>query len=173
MFEQGGIALSDSDMDSDSMRGSGSDMEQSTNPLNPNTARTQPKFSQPKYTQPPPPAQFFQEPPIDLKNRYNSVISMLEKQNAYLTQEAKRIQAASEAETHRIMSNNRMEVDRLLSEIKQIKTKMAYQDAQMPGIREALAQVRDMLSGLVPESVYLKLRDMNQSDMPLQEYILV
>lgn len=114
-----------------------------------------------------------QEPPIDLKNRYNSVITMLEKQNAYLTAEIKRNQAASEADKQRIMSNNRIECDRLMSEIKQLKTRMAYQDAQMPGIREALAQVRDMLSGLVPESVYLKLRDINQQDMPLQEYILV
>ena len=37
----------------------------------------------------------------------------------------------------------------------------------MPGIREALAQVRDMLAGLVPESVYLKLRDLNQNDLPI------
>jgi progesterone-induced-blocking factor 1 len=30
-----------------------------------------------------------------------------------------------------------------------------------------------MLSGLVPESVYLKLRDLNQNDLPLQEWVLV
>ena len=43
----------------------------------------------------------------------------------------------------------------------------------MPGVREALTQVREMLSGLVPESVYLKLRDLNQNDMPLQEWLIV
>jgi progesterone-induced-blocking factor 1 len=30
-----------------------------------------------------------------------------------------------------------------------------------------------MLSGLVPESVYLKLRDLNEKDMPLQDWLLV
>jgi len=44
---------------------------------------------------------------------------------------------------------------------------LAHSESQMPGIREALGQVRDMLSGLVPESVYLKLRDLNEKDMPL------
>lgn len=42
MFENGGIPLSDSDMDSDSMRGSISDMEGSTNPLNPHSNRQAP-----------------------------------------------------------------------------------------------------------------------------------
>ena len=40
-------------------------------------------------------------------------------------------------------------------------------------IREALAQVRDMLAGLVPEAVYLRLRDMNEKDMQIQDWILV
>jgi progesterone-induced-blocking factor 1 len=40
-------------------------------------------------------------------------------------------------------------------------------------IREALGQVRDMLSGLVPESVYLRLRDVPERDLPASEWILV
>lgn len=64
---------------------------------------------------------------------------MLEKQNGYLDAELKRVKAASEADKQRILATNRIEHDKLLTEIKQLKSKLAHQDAQMPGIREALA----------------------------------
>jgi progesterone-induced-blocking factor 1 len=110
--------MSDSDMDSEGMRGSVSlsDVESSANPLNP--SRTQPKF---------PRQQNFNAPePVEVRNNYQSIINMLEKQNAFLTAEVKRVAAAGEAEKQRIMSNNRIEVDRLLSEVRALKTKLAY-----------------------------------------------
>jgi progesterone-induced-blocking factor 1 len=30
-----------------------------------------------------------------------------------------------------------------------------------------------MLAGLVPEAVYLRLRDMNEKEMPIQDWVLV
>ena len=51
---------------------------------------------------------------------------MVEKQNAYLTAEMKRVQAAHDAEKQKIFSNHRIEQDKLLAEIKQLKAKLAH-----------------------------------------------
>ncbi|CAD8069072.1 unnamed protein product [Paramecium sonneborni] len=110
---------------------------------------------------------------VNMKNNYSSVVGMQEKQIAFLNAEIKRIQAANDADRQRVFANHRIETDKLLSEIKQLKSKMIYQESQLPGIREALAQVRDMLAGLVPEAVYLRLRDMNEKEMPIQDWVLV
>ncbi|CAD8109310.1 unnamed protein product [Paramecium primaurelia] len=152
-FEQGQVMMSDSE--SDSMRDSVSiadieNYQQSKHNRGGNTHDT-----------------------VNMKNNYSSVVGMQEKQIAFLNAEIKRIQAANDADRQRVFANHRIETDKLLSEIKQLKSKMIYQESQLPGIREALAQVRDMLAGLVPEAVYLRLRDMNEKEMPIQDWVLV
>ncbi|CAD8055224.1 unnamed protein product [Paramecium primaurelia] len=108
-----------------------------------------------------------------LFQNYSSVVSLQEKQISFLNAEIKRVQAANESDRQRIFANHRIETDTLLSEIKQLKSKMINQESQQPGIREALAQVRDILTGLVPKAVYLRLRNMNEKKMPIQDWVLV
>ncbi|CAD8157235.1 unnamed protein product [Paramecium pentaurelia] len=152
-FEQGQVMMSDSE--SDSMRDSVSipdieNYQQNRHNKSGNTHDT-----------------------VNMKHNYSSVVGLQEKQISFLNAEIKRVQTANDADRQRIFANHRIETDKLLSEIKQLKSKMIYQESQLPGIREALAQVRDMLAGLVPEAVYLRLRDMNEKEMPIQDWVLV
>jgi len=44
---------------------------------------------------------------------------------------------------------------------------------QIPLIKESLSQVKDMLNGLVPETTYLKLRDLPEHDLLPNEWVLI
>jgi progesterone-induced-blocking factor 1 len=46
------------------------------------------------------------------------------------------------------------------------RARAIHTEGQIPLIKEAMSQVRDMLAGLIPESVYLRLRDIPDRDLP-------
>ncbi|KAL4511807.1 hypothetical protein ABPG72_012652 [Tetrahymena utriculariae] len=110
---------------------------------------------------------------LNLKAKYTSIISMLEKQNQFLNNEVQRMKVQFDQEKIIIHNDHKREEERLLNEIKNLRTKAIHIEGQIPLIKEALAQVRDMLSGLVPENVYLRLRDLPEKDLPTNEWILV
>ncbi|EGR29131.1 progesterone immunomodulatory binding factor 1, putative [Ichthyophthirius multifiliis] len=98
---------------------------------------------------------------------------MLEKQNQYLNNEIQRQKVHFDHEKVTLANDFKRQEEALLNQIKQIKAKTIHVEGQIPLIKEALAQVRDMLSGLVPENVYLRLRDLPEKDLPTNEWILV
>ncbi len=67
----------------------------------------------------------------------------------------------------------RREEQKLLGQIRMLRSRALQTESQMPLIKQALSQVRDMLNGLVPENVYLRLRDLPEKDLPTNEWILV
>lgn len=59
------------------------------------------------------------------------------------------------------------------NELRLARAQIIKTESQIPLIKEALAEVRNMLSGITPESVYLRLRDIPERDLPPSEWILV
>lgn len=57
-------------------------------------------------------------------------------------------------------------MEKLLSELRNARAKVVHTEGQIPLIKEALHQVREMLSGMVSESVYLRLKDLNERELP-------
>ncbi|KRX01429.1 hypothetical protein PPERSA_01332 [Pseudocohnilembus persalinus] len=90
-----------------------------------------------------------------------------------LEQEINRIKTTFENDKRMQLQEHRRETEQYQNEIRQLRARHVHVEGQVPLIKEALAQVKDMLSGLVPENVYLKLRDLPEKDLPPSEWILV
>lgn len=78
-----------------------------------------------------------------------------------------------EIERQKLRNEFQLEQDRLNQELRNARARVIQTEGQIPLIKEALAQVRDMLSGMVPESIYLRLRDIPERDLPPSEWLLV
>jgi progesterone-induced-blocking factor 1 len=64
-------------------------------------------------------------------------------------------------------------MEKILAELRNARAKVVHTEGQVPLIKEALNQVREMLSGMVSETVYLRLKDFNERELPPSEWILV
>lgn len=78
-----------------------------------------------------------------------------------------------EIERQKLRNEFQLEQDRLNQELRNARARVIQTEGQIPLIKEALSQVRDMLSGMVPESIYLRLRDIPERDLPPSEWLLV
>ena len=65
-----------------------------------------------------------------------------------------------EDERYRLAQQHEIEKSKILEELKKARSKVVHSEGQIPLIKEALTQVREMLSGVVSESMYLRLKDM-------------
>lgn len=108
-----------------------------------------------------------------LKSVHQNQLSMKEKQIQFLQAELGRRDHLLELERQKLRAEQQLEVDRLTNELRNARARVIQTEGQIPLIKEALGQVRDMLSGLVPESVYLRLRDIPERDLPPSEWLLV
>jgi len=68
---------------------------------------------------------------------------------------------------------SKRESEMIQQELRSLRSRNLNVEGQIPLIKEAMAQVKDMLSGLIPESTYLKLRDLPEKDLPPSEWVLV
>jgi progesterone-induced-blocking factor 1 len=78
-----------------------------------------------------------------------------------------------DAERHRVHTEHQLEMEKILAELRNARAKVVHTEGQVPLIKEALNQVREMLSGMVSETVYLRLKDFNERELPPSEWILV
>jgi progesterone-induced-blocking factor 1 len=108
-----------------------------------------------------------------LRSVHQNQLSMKDKQIQFLQAELGRREHLLELERQKVRAEMQVELERLAGELRNARARVIQTEGQIPLIKEALAQVRDMLGGLVPESVYLRLRDVPERDLPPAEWLLV
>lgn len=77
-----------------------------------------------------------------------------------------------ELERKKLRGEFEAEMERVMVELRNTKARVIQSEGQIPLIQEALVQVRDMLSGRIPETAYLRLRDIPDRDLPPSEWLL-
>lgn len=61
----------------------------------------------------------------------------------------------------------------MLAELRRARAQVIHTEGQIPLIKEALNKVREMLSGMESETVYLRIKDIPERDLPPSEWLLV
>lgn len=107
-----------------------------------------------------------------LKSIHRNQISAKEKQIQFLQADITRRDQLIELERRKLRGEFEAEMERVMLELRNTKARVIQSESQIPLIQEALVQVRDMLSGRIPESVYLRLRDIPDRDLPPSEWLL-
>ena len=108
-----------------------------------------------------------------LKSVHRNQLSMKEKQIQFLQSELSRRDQLMEIERAKFRAEQDFEQERLLGELRNAKAKAAQAEDQIPLIHKTLGAVRDMLAGQIPETTYLRLRDIPDRELPLSEWLLV
>ena len=150
MLQHGGIRLDDSDGEQEDY-------------YPPNDRQTQPRLPRPN------PA-FENE---SIRQIYEEQLSMKEKQLAFLQAELAHRDKLMEAERHRLESEHQLEMEKLLAELRNARSQVVRTEGQIPLIKEAIYRVKEMSTGMVSESVYLRLKDVPEKELPPSEWIMV
>ena len=64
-------------------------------------------------------------------------------------------------------------MEKLLAELRHARSQVAKTEGQIPLIKEAVYRVREMMSGMASESVYIRLKDLPEKELPPSEWIMV
>jgi hypothetical protein len=91
---------------------------------------------------------------------------MKEKQLAYLQTELTHRDKLMDAERHRLESEHQLEMEKLLAELRNARSQVVKTEGQIPLIKEAIYRVKEMSTGMVSESVYLRLKDLPEKELP-------
>lgn len=78
-----------------------------------------------------------------------------------------------EVERHRLESEHQLEMEKVLSELRHARSQVVKTEDQIPLIKEAVYRVREMMSGMASESVYMRLKDLPEKELPPSEWIMV
>ena len=78
-----------------------------------------------------------------------------------------------EVERHRLESEHQLEMEKVLSELRHARSQIVKTEGQIPLIKEAVYRVREMMSGMASESVYMRLKDLPEKELPPAEWIMV
>ncbi len=78
-----------------------------------------------------------------------------------------------EVERHRLESEHQLEMEKVLSELRHARSQVVKTEGQIPLIKEAVYRVREMMSGMASESVYMRLKDLPEKELPPSEWIMV
>jgi type IV secretory pathway VirB10-like protein len=157
LLEQGGIRLVDSDDERDAPQP----------PINPQpTNKTKPRLPNPQPTS--------SSSEVEaLKQIYENELSKKDKQIWYLQNEVAHREKVWEVERGRMDQEHGMEVEKVLGELRRARAQVLHSEGQIPLIKEAINKVKEMLAGIESESVYLRMRDIPDRDLPPSEWLLV
>lgn len=64
-------------------------------------------------------------------------------------------------------------MEKVLGELRHARSQVVKTEGQIPLIKEAIYRVREMSTGMVSESVYLRLKDLPEKELPPSEWIMV
>ena len=64
-------------------------------------------------------------------------------------------------------------MEKVLAELRQARAQVVKSEGQMPLIKEAIYRVREMSAGTASESVYLRLKDLPERELPPSEWVMV
>lgn len=98
---------------------------------------------------------------------------MKDKQLAFLQGELANRDRLMEVERHRIESEHQLEMEKVLAELRHARAQAVKTEGQIPLIKEAVYRVRELMSGTASESVYLRLKDLPERELPPAEWIMV
>jgi len=98
---------------------------------------------------------------------------MKEKQLAYLQTELSHRDKLMDAERHRLESEHQLEIEKVLAELRNARAQVVKTEGQIPMIKEAIYRVKEMITGVASESVYLRLKDLPEKELPPSEWIMV
>jgi hypothetical protein len=98
---------------------------------------------------------------------------MKEKQLAFLQGELANRDRLMEVERHRLESEHQLEMEKVLAELRNARAMVVKTEGQIPLIKEAIYRVREMMSGVASESVYIRLKDLPEKELPPSEWIMV
>ena len=108
-----------------------------------------------------------------IRQVYEEQISMKEKQLGFLQSELAQRDKLMEVERHRLESEHQLEMEKVLAELRQARAQVVKSEGQMPLIKEAIYRVREMSAGTASESVYLRLKDLPERELPPSEWVMV
>jgi hypothetical protein len=108
-----------------------------------------------------------------IRQIYEEQLSMKEKQLAYLQTELSHRDKLMDAERHRLESEHQLEIEKVLAELRNARAQVVKTEGQIPMIKEAFYRVKEMITGVASESVYLRLKDLPEKELPPSEWIMV
>lgn len=108
-----------------------------------------------------------------IRQIYEEQLSMKEKQLAYLQTELSHRDKLMDAERHRLESEHQLEIEKVLAELRNARAQVVKTEGQIPMIKEAIYRVKEMITGVASESVYLRLKDLPEKELPPSEWIMV
>lgn len=83
-----------------------------------------------------------------LRHIYEEQLSMKEKQIAFLQGELANRDKLMEVERHRLESEHLLEMEKVLTELRNARANVVKTEGQIPLIKEAIYRVREMLNGV-------------------------
>ena len=57
-------------------------------------------------------------------------------------------------------------MEKVLAELRNARAQVVKTEGQIPLIKEAIYRVREMMSGVASESVYVRLKDLPERELP-------
>lgn len=64
-------------------------------------------------------------------------------------------------------------MEKVLAELRNARAQVVKTEGQFPLIKEAIYRVREMMSGIASQSVYIRLKDLPEKELPPSEWIMV
>ena len=104
---------------------------------------------------------------------FEEQMSMKDKQTAFLQGELANRDKMMEVEKYRLESEHQLEMEKVLAELRNARSQVVKTEGQIPLMKEAIYRVREMMSGMSSESIYVRLKDLPEKELPPSEWIMV